>query len=44
MPDNESVQSEATWPLIKYSFQVNWDDTEIIFQEVTGLSSETQVH
>lgn len=43
MADDGSTQSAATWPLVKFSFQVKWDDAEIIFQEVTGLSSETQV-
>ena len=43
MADEGSAQSTATWPLVKFSFQVKWDDAEYIFQEVTGLSSETQV-
>ena len=43
MADDGSAQSAATWPLVKFSFQVKWDDKEFIFQEVTGLSSETQV-
>jgi phage tail-like protein len=43
MADDGSAQSTATWPLVKFSFQVKWDDAEFIFQEVTGLSSETQV-
>lgn len=43
MADDGSKQSAATWPLVKFSFQVKWDDAELIFQEVTGLSSETQV-
>lgn len=43
MADDGSTQSQAVWPLVKFSFQVKWDDTELIFQEVTGLSSETQV-
>lgn len=43
MADDGSAQSAATWPLVKFSFQVKWDDAEYIFQEVTGLSSETQV-
>lgn len=43
MADDGSVQSAVTWPLLNFSFQVKWDDQEIIFQEVTGLSSETQV-
>jgi phage tail-like protein len=43
MADDGSAQSAATWPLVKFSFQVKWDDAELIFQEVTGLASETQV-
>ena len=43
MADDGSAQTTATWPLVKFSFQVKWDDVEFIFQEVTGLSSETQV-
>ncbi len=35
-------KSAGTWPLVKFSFQVQWDDAEFIFQEVTGLSAETQ--
>ncbi|MTK53547.1 phage tail protein [Paludibacter sp.] len=36
-------QSAGKWPLVKYSFQVKWDDAEFIFQEVSGLSAEAQV-
>lgn len=43
MADDGSSQSQTIWPLVKFSFQVKWDDAELIFQEVTGLSSETQV-
>ena len=43
MADDGAAQSTATWPLVKFSFQVKWDDAAYIFQEVTGLSSETQV-
>lgn len=43
MADDGKTQSAATWPLVKFSFQVKWDDAEFIFQEVSGLSSETQV-
>ena len=38
-----SGQSANIWPLVKFAFKVQWDGTEIIFQEVSGLSSETQV-
>lgn len=43
MADDGSAQSTATWPLVKFAFQVKWDDTELVFQEVTGLNAETQV-
>lgn len=43
MADDGSSESQSTWPLVKFSFQVKWDDKELIFQEVTGLSAETQV-
>ena len=43
MADDGSAQSQTVWPLVKFSFQVKWDDAELVFQEVTGLSSETQV-
>ena len=43
MANDGSAQSAATWPLVKFSFQVKWDDAEFIFQEVSGLSSEAQV-
>jgi len=43
MANDGSAQSAATWPLVKFSFQVKWDDAEFIFQEVSGLSSEPQV-
>jgi len=36
-------QSKTTWPLVKFAFNVKIGDTEILFQEVTGLNSETQV-
>jgi len=38
-----SAQSANVWPLVRFSFKVTWDGNEIIFQEVTGLTSETQV-
>jgi phage tail-like protein len=43
MADDGSSQSQTVWPLVKFSFKVMWDGAEMIFQEVTGLSSETQV-
>ncbi len=42
MPDDGSQQSKTIWPLVKFSFQVKWDKDEMVFQEVTGLSSETK--
>lgn len=42
MPDNGSAQSANTWPLVKFQFSVKIGDDEMFFQEVTGLSSETQ--
>ncbi|MES2004834.1 MAG: phage tail protein [Bacteroidota bacterium] len=43
MADNGSAQSAATWPLVKFQFSVKIGSDELFFQEVTGLSSETQV-
>ena len=43
MADNGSSQSANVWPLVKFAFSVKIGDTEMLFQEVTGLSSETQV-
>lgn len=43
MADNGSAQSAAIWPLVKFAFQVKWGDSEIIFQEVTGLVAEAQI-
>ncbi len=42
MSDDGSVQSQSIWPLPKFYFQVKWDDTELAFQEVSGLDVETQ--
>lgn len=41
--DNGVAQSAATWPLVKFQFSVKIGSAEFLFQEVTGLSSETQV-
>lgn len=41
--DNGAAQSAATWPLVKFQFSVKIGSDEFLFQEVTGLSSETQV-
>lgn len=43
MADNGAAQSAATWPLVKFQFSVKIGADELFFQEVTGLSSETQV-
>lgn len=42
MADDGSAQSTSVWPLPKFHFQVKWDDTELAFQEVSGLDVETQ--
>ncbi len=36
-------QSKSAWPLVKFAFKVDIGGVEILFQEVTGLSAETQV-
>ena len=43
MADDGSAQSQTNWPLIRFQFRVVYDNMEFIFQEVTGLSAETQV-
>lgn len=43
MADNGSTQAATTWPLVKFQFSVKIGSDEILFQEVTGLASETQV-
>ena len=42
MADDGSTQSTDTWPVAKFYFKVMWDTTEISFQEVSGLDTETQ--
>ncbi|SNX71090.1 phage tail-like protein [Cereibacter ovatus] len=42
MADDGSAQTQAIWPLPKFHFQVKWDDTEVAFQEVSGLDIETE--
>lgn len=42
MADDGSAQSTSVWPLPKFHFQVKWDDTEMAFQEVSGLDMEGQ--
>ena len=43
MAENGAAQSASTWPLVKFQFSVKIGSDELFFQEVTGLSSETQV-
>ncbi len=43
MADDGSAQTQAIWPLPKFHFQVKWDDTELAFQEVSGLDIESEV-
>ncbi|ABG33655.1 phage tail protein [Roseobacter denitrificans] len=42
MADDGSAQTTAIWPLPKFHFQVKWDDTELAFQEVSGLDIESE--
>jgi phage tail-like protein len=42
MADDGSTQSTSVWPLPKFHFQVKWDDSEVAFQEVSGLDIEAQ--
>jgi len=39
----QQEQSGGTWPMVKFAFQLVWDGKEMLFQEVSGLNSETQV-
>ena len=43
MAETGKEQSKTTWPLVKFAFNVKIGDTEILFQEVTGLTAENQV-
>jgi phage tail-like protein len=43
MADDGTAQAATTWPLVKFQFSVKIGSDELLFQEVTGLSSETQV-
>lgn len=43
MAENGSKEPSAVWPLVKFAFSVTIGNDELVFQEVTGLSSETQV-
>ncbi|WP_294231586.1 phage tail protein, partial [uncultured Chryseobacterium sp.] len=33
----------STYPLVKFSFEVDWGGTKVGFQEVSGLNIETDV-
>ena len=41
MADDGSAQSKTIWPLPKFAFKVEWDSTEMLFQEVSGLEVST---
>ncbi len=43
MAEDGSTQSASTYTLVKFAFQVKWDDAEFVFSEVSGLNAETQV-
>lgn len=43
MADDGSAQSQTIWPLPKFYFSVKWDDSELAFQEVSGLDAESEV-
>lgn len=43
MADTSEKQSTNIWPLVKFQFAVKIGETDFVFQEVTGISSETQV-
>lgn len=43
MADDGAAQTAAIWPLVRFQFSVKIGSDELMFQEVTGLSSETQV-
>ncbi len=42
MADDGSAQTQTVWPLPKFYFQVKWDDSELAFQEVSGLDIESE--
>jgi phage tail-like protein len=42
MADNGSINSAGFWPMSQFHFSVNWDSTEMVFQEISGLDSEIQ--
>jgi phage tail-like protein len=42
MAEDGSSQSNSVWPIPKFHFQVKWDAEVMLFQEVSGLDTETQ--
>jgi len=42
MADDGSAQSTSLWPMPKFYFKVVMNSTEISFQEVSGLETESQ--
>lgn len=42
MAEDGSTQSQNTWPMPKFHFQVKWDSEVMSFQEVSGLDVEAQ--
>ena len=42
MAEDGAAQSANVWPLPKFHFSVKWDDTELAFQEVSGLDMESE--
>ncbi|GGH69120.1 phage tail-like protein [Filimonas zeae] len=43
MADSNGSAQSTIWPLVRFQFSIKIGSDEILFQEVTGLSSETQV-
>lgn len=42
MADDGSEQSQASWPMPKFNFRVEWNSVVMSFQEVSGLDIEAQ--
>ncbi len=42
MAEEGDKQSQSTWPIPKFHFQVKWDSETLSFQEVSGLDAEAQ--
>jgi hypothetical protein len=43
MAEEGKQQSNNIWPEVKFSFNVKIGETEILFQVVTGLGTETEI-